>query len=112
MNLSRIMYLRGELENESMSYGEGSEIDAAFAEVPDSELSEPRENAMYSDMLDILEGKVSAVERMIYTWVKANFGESEANDPSWDISSLAEAINSIPVSFGAEDTNLGKLLGE
>ena len=69
-----------------------------------------RENAMASDMLDVLEGRVSTVEKTIYNWVKRNFGESEANNPSWDISALADEINNIPVIFGAEDSTLIKLL--
>lgn len=28
----------------------------------------------------------------IYEWVKNNFGESEADDPSWDINALAEEL--------------------
>ena len=53
MNLSRIQYLRGELDAEEISLEELSEIEAAFAEVPDSELTDLRENAMASDMLDV-----------------------------------------------------------
>ena len=112
MNLSRIHYLRGELDAEEISLEELSEIEAAFAEVPDSELTDLRENAMASDMLDVLEGRVSTVEKTIYNWVKRNFGEPEANNPSWDISALADEINNIPVIFGAEDSTLIKLLGE
>ena len=112
MIISRLHYLRGELEAEEISLEEVSEIEAAFAEVPDVELTDLRENAMASDMLDVLEGRVSTVEKTIYNWVKRNFGESEANDPSWDISSLADEINNIQVIFGAEDSTLIKLLGE
>lgn len=32
------------------------------------------------------------LERIIYKWVADNFGESEADDPSWDIKSLAQEI--------------------
>ena len=31
-------------------------------------------------------------EKIIYNWVKKNFGESEAEDPSWDIEALAEEL--------------------
>ena len=31
-------------------------------------------------------------QKTIYNWVAENFGESEAEDPSWDIKSLAEVI--------------------
>ena len=33
-------------------------------------------------------------EKTIYEWVKNNFGESEADDPSWNISMLAEELAS------------------
>ena len=29
----------------------------------------------------------------IYNWVKDNFGESEADDPSWDIKALADHLS-------------------
>ena len=112
MNLSRIQYLRGELEAEEISLDELLEIEAAFATIPDDELPEPRENAMASDMLNELENRITTVEKTIYSFVVRNFGESEANDPSWDISALADEINNIQVIFGAEDSTLIKLLGE
>jgi len=31
-------------------------------------------------------------EQKIYQWVLNNFGESEANDPSWNIKELAKYI--------------------
>ena len=31
-------------------------------------------------------------EKLIYNWVKQNFGESEADDPSWSIEALAEEL--------------------
>lgn len=111
MNLSRIMYLKGELEAEEIDLEELSEIEAAFAEVPDTELTDLRENATASDMLDVLRERVSIVEKTIYSAVKAGFGENEANDPSWDISYIAEAINEIPIYIGAEGRTIGELLG-
>lgn len=30
---------------------------------------------------------------IIYNWVKQNFGESEADDPSWSIEALADELN-------------------
>lgn len=30
---------------------------------------------------------------IIYNWVKQNFGESEADDPSWNIEALAEHLS-------------------
>lgn len=32
------------------------------------------------------------IEKIIYEWVKKNFGESEANDPSWSIVELAKEL--------------------
>lgn len=32
------------------------------------------------------------LETIIYEWVKQNFGESEADDPSWNIEALAEEL--------------------
>lgn len=32
------------------------------------------------------------IKDTIYKWVKKNFGESEAEDPSWSIEALAEEI--------------------
>lgn len=110
MKLSRINYLRNELNNECIDTAEISEIVAAFEEIPVAELRDLPENAMASDMLDELESRISIVERTIWNWVLQNFGESEADDPSWDISLLAEEINNIPVHFGAEETTLNRLL--
>lgn len=55
MTKTRIKELRKELEAERISLNGILEIEAAFDEIPDSELPEPRENAMASDMLDELE---------------------------------------------------------
>lgn len=33
------------------------------------------------------------IRKVIYEWVKQNFGESEADDPSWDIDALADEIS-------------------
>lgn len=58
MNQQRINELRKELELEHISYGELAEIESAFAEIPDSELPEPRENALAVDMLNELESRL------------------------------------------------------
>ena len=34
------------------------------------------------------------IKKIIYNWVKENFGESEADDPSWNIELLAGEIES------------------
>ena len=57
MELSRIKYLRGKLEDECIDLTELSEIEEAFKLIPDSELRDLRENATTSDMLDELERK-------------------------------------------------------
>lgn len=110
MDISRIKYLRGELESEQISYSELSEIETAFAEIPDGELRDVRENAMAGDMLDELESRVSLVEKTLYDFVYDNFGESEANDPSYSISQMAEAVNSMTIHFGAEMITLRQFL--
>ena len=33
------------------------------------------------------------IAKIIYNWVAKNFGESEAEDPSWSIEALAEELN-------------------
>ena len=113
MNLSRIKYLRNELEAEQINLVELLEIEEAFMDLVKSGEyvpGEPVENAMASDMLNVLEYFVPTVEKTIYSWVKENFGESEALEPSWDIGSLAYEINCIPVDFGAEESSVGMLL--
>lgn len=37
--------------------------------------------------------KVSVTEAIIYDWVVDHFGESEAEDPSWNIHMLAKHID-------------------
>lgn len=34
------------------------------------------------------------MNKIIYEWVKENYGESEADNPSWDIEALAKHIQS------------------
>lgn len=92
MEISRINYLREDVQDESISQDGLLEIQAEFDQIPQSELREARENAMASDMLDELEERVPPLERFIYEYVKNNFGKSEANNPSWSIGPLAEAI--------------------
>lgn len=93
MDISRINYLRRELQERRISQDELNEIEEAFDKIPDDELPDLRANALADDMLDELEEQVSPMEKCIYDWVLENFGESEAIDPSWSISSLADYIN-------------------
>ncbi len=44
--------LRSAANDESLSYGEISKIESAFADLPDDELRDARENATADDMLD------------------------------------------------------------
>lgn len=92
MSINRIKYLRGELDDECIGLGELCEIEDAFALIPDEDLPEDRENALAGDMLDELEQLVTPVERAIYDHVVETFGESEANDPSWDIGDIANML--------------------
>ena len=55
MEKSRIEYLREQLEKEIISTSEILEIEHAFAKIPDSRLSDARENAMAYDMLNELD---------------------------------------------------------
>jgi hypothetical protein len=114
MDLGRIKDYLERVEQEDFSIGELAEIDTAFRELVASGVSlrdEP-ENTMCIDQLQELEENASQVEKVIYEWVKRNFGESEANDPSWSTRSLAEEINKVKVIAGADNSSLGFLLGE
>lgn len=55
MTQERIDYLRRELEEERISLLELSEIEEEFALIPDSWLSDERENALAGDMLNEIE---------------------------------------------------------
>lgn len=55
MDKTTIKKLRKKLDNESLSYDDIVDIESAFAEIPDEQLRDLRENAMASDMLDELE---------------------------------------------------------
>lgn len=55
MKTSRIKELRKELEAERIDLSELSEIETAFAELPDEFLRDERENAMAADQLNELE---------------------------------------------------------
>lgn len=100
LSINRIKYLREEVESGEADLLELSEIEEAFKQIPDDKLRDVRENALASDMLDELETLVSPLEWAIYDWVAENFGESEANDPSWDIGAL---VNNIEGKFTFEE---------
>lgn len=92
MEIGRIKYLREELEAERIDLEELSEIETAFAEIPDEELRDLRENALAGDMLDELEARVPAIAWIIYDYVSEHYGDNEADDPSWAINPLAQHI--------------------
>lgn len=92
LSINRIKTLREELEAEAIDTAGLIEINEAFMQIPEEELPEPRENAMAEDQLNELEARVSPLEWSIYDFVVTNFGESEANDPSWDIGALANHL--------------------
>lgn len=90
LSLSRIKMLRESLEAECIDLEELSEIHEAFLQIPESELPEPRENAMAEDELNELEARVTPLEYMLYDWVDENFGD--ADDPCYDLGAMANAI--------------------
>lgn len=96
MSLSRIITLREALEEGCIDLMELSEIDEAFKELVASgfELRDLPENAMAADQLDELEEAVNPLERAVYDYIAEHFGESEANDPAYDLGSLCNFIES------------------
>lgn len=54
----------------------------------DNKINEIIDADMYEVPRDI-----SKTEAIIYDWVVDNFGESEAEDPSWNIRALAQHID-------------------
>lgn len=114
MDLGRIKAFRKEFEDDNLSWGELSEIEQAFSKLVKAGaiLRDEPENATIIDMLDELEENATTVEKTIYEWVVSNFGKSAASSLSWSTHDLAKEINKIPVIAGAENSQLGKLLGE
>jgi hypothetical protein len=94
MSLARIKYLRECLEEEYIDLTEIAEIEEAFAQFPDDQLRDLRENATAEDMLDELETLVSPLERDLHTWVGEHFGDSEEREPSYDLGAMANFIES------------------
>jgi hypothetical protein len=94
LSLSRIITLRAELEEECIDMEGIIDINAAFLQIPEDELPEPRENAMAADQLNELEDRVTPLERSIYNFILENFGESEANDPCFDLGEIANHLES------------------
>lgn len=114
MQLGEIYTLMERLRNGEISQGELLEIDEAFDELVARgvELRDLPENATAKDKLEELEAHAPKVEVAIYQWVVDHFGESEANDPSWNTALLAQAINSMNVIGDGPTGKLGFLLGD
>ena len=55
---ARLAELREAVDTGTISWGETAELEDAFAEIPDADLAEPRENATFGDMLDELEARL------------------------------------------------------
>ena len=100
MSLSRIKTLRESLDEENIDLEELSEIEEAFKLVPDENLRDLRENASAADMLDELEELVSPLERLVYDYIVENYGESEANDPCYN---MGEIVNHIESKFEVKE---------
>lgn len=114
MDLGEIKSLKEAVINEEIGIGEIAKIDQAFNMLvaAGASLRDDPENATTLDKLEELEDHATTVEKVIYDWVERMFGESEAKEPSWSTSLLAKEINQIQVISGAEDSKLGRLLGE
>jgi hypothetical protein len=86
--------MREDLEAENIDLEDLSLIDEAFQELVDAgvELRDLPENAMAVDKLDEIEDHLPETAWIIYDYVCQNFGDNEADDPSWYITPLAFAI--------------------
>lgn len=108
LSVNRIKTLREALEAECIDLEELSEIETAFAKIPDEEVD--KEGATAADMLNELEAYVSPLEWAIYDHVVAIFGENEADDPSWDIGDLANHLEGLNIEVDGEPVQLGEFL--
>lgn len=112
MDYGKIKYLQKELHKEQIDTLELTYVQMAFDDLvaEGAVLRDLPENAMAQDMLDELEDHASVIEKVIYNWVKDNFGEAEAQDPSWSTKALAEAINNVQIVKGKINDRIGDLL--
>lgn len=96
LSLSRINTLREALEAENIDLTELAEIQEAYHHWANQSttLSEDPDNAMADDMLNELETAVSPLERALWGFIKENYGESEANDPCFELGEIANFIES------------------
>lgn len=69
MTPERIAELRAVIADESLSYDDIADIEGEFDKVPDSQLGEPRENAMAEDMLNEIEAMVPGTERTLRSYI-------------------------------------------
>lgn len=112
MDLGRIKAMKAIDEDESFDLTEIAEIQAAFDELVASgvELRDLPENATVTDMLEELEENASPLEKIIYDYVVDQFGENEAQDPSWSTKALADHLNKVEIILGADNGTIGDLL--
>ncbi len=79
-------------ENKSFSFYED---DKAKAKQFDTYMEASNMIERFQDGSDLeyqIETTGNNCEQLIYDWVKENYGEAEANNPSWNISALAAYI--------------------
>lgn len=112
MDLGRIYTLQQAMLEEELSMENIVEVQSAFDHLVASgvQLRDLAENATIGDQLDELQEHVTPVEEVIYKWVADNFGETEANDPSWSTFALAAEINKMQVILGADNGTIGHLV--
>lgn len=92
LDISRLKYLREELDNECIDLMELSELEEAFKTIPDNELRDLRENATASDMIDELEDRLPELQKILYNYIEEHYGENEAKDPCYSIGPMVDYI--------------------
>lgn len=90
----RLAELRALVEDESMSWGDVADLQGAFEEIPQDELPEPAENAMFSDMLDELEARLPTTDRTAWVCVDCSAAVAGITDH--------EAGKRLPEPFAGE----------
>ena len=97
MNLNRVHELRAELEAERIDLSELSEIEMAFAEVPDHALRDLRENAMAGDQLDEIEDWLHFSAVLAKNYIAEELASDELNK-SFIMAQLEDIENYIGTS--------------
>ncbi len=112
MEIGEIKRMREDLEAENIDTEDLATIQAAFDELVASgkELRDLPENAMAADMLDELEADIPEIAWIIYDYVCENFGDNEADDPSWYITPLGRHIEAVLANKNyREDVRQGRV---